>query len=118
MNARRIFDGMAADLGLFEVNTSRARTIMVLETGIDMRNAVVSERPGEGSFVELENSFVMTATATVADALVRHMQTASHAMVLLSFEDDCIRLVSVSEDGRSYMDGDETILDDFLAAAA
>ena len=118
MNAQTIFAGMATALGLFEVNTMRAGPIQVVETGIDMRNAVISERPGEGSFVELENFPVMTATPGVVAAFDRYMQVADHALALLSFEDGCIRLVSIMENGLSYMDGGETILNDFLAAAA
>jgi hypothetical protein len=112
MDAQAIFARLADAYGTFEVNTRRAGTIKVLETTLDIQNAVVSERPGEGSFIELENFPVMVATANVAAAFARHADTASYTCALLSFEDDCIRLVAISDNAHVYMDGDETILDD------
>jgi hypothetical protein len=113
MDAKLAFQHLAAARGTFEVATRRAGTIRVVETTIDVRGAVVSERPGEGSFVELEGGFpVMAATANVAAAFARHAETAEFACALMSFEDDGIRLVAISDNSHVYMDGDETILDD------
>ena len=112
MDAKAIFDDLAKGRGSFEVRTRRAGTITVVETTIDIGGAVVSERPGDGCFVELENFPVMATTPAVAAAFTRHLETAQFTSALLSFEDDGVRLVAISDTSHVYMDGDETILDD------
>ena len=112
MDANAIFIRLATTYGSFSVDTLRAGMIEVLETSIDVRNAVVSERPGDGAFVELEGFPVMATTPTVAATFARHAEKADFATALLSFEDGMIRLVAIADTAHVYMDGDEVILDD------
>lgn len=112
MDANAIFTRLANTYGTFSVDTARAGLIEVMEVSIDVRGAVVSERPGDGSFVELEAFPVMATTPGVGAAFARHAEHADFATALLSFEDDGIRLVSIADTGHVYMDGTEVILDD------
>lgn len=112
MDALTTFARLADAYGTFGVKTVRAGTVQVLEATIDVRGAVVSERPGDGAFVELEAFPVMTATAAVAAGFARHAENADYANALLAFEDGCIRLVAIADAAHVYMDGDEVIHDD------
>ena len=122
MDPTAIFDGHAQSIGTIEVKTRRAGVIKVIETTLDIRGSVVTDRPGDEPVVELENFPVMVTTRSVADAFTRHAETGEFTCALISLEDGMLRLIAISDNSHVYMDGDETILDDdmfeFLDMAA
>jgi hypothetical protein len=83
--------------------------ICAVETPMDVRGAVVTDRPGEGSFVELEDFPVMVATQTVAEAFAGLADPTARG--LMTLEDGVIRLVAIAGADGVYRDGDQVVLE-------
>jgi len=118
MDATATYGKLAASYGTITVRPSIGG-LEVVETTINVVNAVVSERPGEGSFIELDNFPVMLATPAVGAAFAALALKAKFACALIALEDDCLRLVAIADGAHVYWDGDEVVLDeDSLPMAA